>query len=38
MVWGVAFDPVTGTVYASDIVGRLWIAQPTVTQRRWVTP
>ena len=29
MVWGVAFDPATGTVYASDIVGGLLIAQPT---------
>jgi hypothetical protein len=28
-VWGVAFDPATGIVYASDLVGGLWIADPT---------
>lgn len=28
-VWGVAFDPETGIVFASDLVGGLWIADPT---------
>ncbi len=28
-VWGVAVDPETGLVYASDIVSGLWIVRPT---------
>jgi hypothetical protein len=28
-VWGVAFDPETGIVFASDLVGGLWIVDPT---------
>jgi hypothetical protein len=28
-VWGVAIDPETGTVYASDMRTGLWIVQPT---------
>jgi len=28
-VWGVAVDPETGTVYASDIVSGLWVVRPT---------
>jgi hypothetical protein len=28
-VWGVAVDPETGVIYASDMVGGLWIVQPT---------
>lgn len=29
LVWGVAVDPATGTVYASDMRSGLWIVQPT---------
>lgn len=29
LVWGVAIDPETGLVFASDMVGGLWIARPT---------
>lgn len=28
MVWGVAIDPATGTIYASDMRSGLWIVQP----------
>lgn len=28
-VWGVAIDPTTGTIYASDMRTGLWIVQPT---------
>jgi hypothetical protein len=28
-VWGVAVDPDTGVVYASDIRSGLWIVKPT---------
>ncbi|MFN2488763.1 MAG: hypothetical protein ABR529_03285 [Actinomycetota bacterium] len=28
-VWGVAIDPETGLVYASDIGSGLWIPNPT---------
>lgn len=29
LMWGVAVDPATGTVYASDMRSGLWILQPT---------
>lgn len=29
LVWGVAIDPATGIVYASDMRSGLWIAEPT---------
>ena len=29
VTWGVAIDPETGLVYASDIAGGLWIVRPT---------
>jgi hypothetical protein len=29
LVWGVAFDPETGVVYLSDMVGGLWVVKPT---------
>jgi hypothetical protein len=28
-VWGVAINPETGTIYASDMRTGLWIVQPT---------
>jgi hypothetical protein len=28
-VWGVAFDPESGVVYLSDLVGGLWVVKPT---------
>ena len=28
-VWGVAFDPESGVVYLSDMVGGLWVVKPT---------
>jgi hypothetical protein len=28
-VWGVAFDPESGVVYLSDLIGGLWVVRPT---------
>jgi len=28
-VWGVAIDPETGVIYASDMASGLWIVRPT---------